>query len=71
MMIGTWLRRRSFEDDQVEAVLVEALQCLMPVGRRGDVIAVFSQRIAEQGLNGLLVVNKKDSRRSVRHLTQD
>ena len=81
MMIGTWLWRRSWpadfdpvelgqhqvEDDEVEARLGEALQRFAAVERRGDVVAVLAQRVAEQGLHRLLVVDEQYPRGPVGH----
>ena len=81
MMIGTWLRERSWrqtstpvqlgqhqvEDDQVEAAFVEALQRFAAVEGRGDVVAVLAQRVAEQGLDRLLVVDEQDAGGPVGH----
>ena len=80
-MIGTWLRERSWrqtstpsqlgqhqvEDDEVEARLVEALQRFVAVVGGGHVVAVLAQRIAEQRLNRLLVVDEEYARRPIGH----
>jgi hypothetical protein len=55
------LGQHQVEDDQVEAPLLEAPQRLPAVQRRGDVVAVLPQRVAEQRLNRLLVVDEEDA----------
>ena len=74
MMIGTWLRLRSrrhtsipsilrqhhVEDDEVEALLGEAVERLAAVERRDDLVALLAKRVGEQGLNRLLVVDEQD-----------
>ena len=75
MMIGTALRLRSrrqtsspsmlrqhhVEHDEVERLLVEALQRLAPVGRLDDLVALLPQRVGEQRLDRLLVVDEQDA----------
>ena len=77
MMIGTWLRLRirrqtsipsSFgqhdvEDDEVEPLLGEPVERIAAVLGRDHVVALLAQRIAEQGLNRLLVVDEQDAGR--------
>src|SRR6185312_1246110 len=56
------------EDDQVEAAFVEALQGFGAVQRRGDVIALLAQRVAEQRLYRLLVIDEKNAGGPIRHI---
>ena len=81
MMIGTWLRRAQppadlepvelrqhhVEHDEVEPLLGEALQRLAAVEGRHHLVAVLAQRVGEQRLDGLLVVDEQDPRLSSRH----
>ena len=76
MMIGTELRLRSrrqtsspsilrqhqVEHDEIERLLVEPLERLASVGGLDDVVALLAQRIGEQRLNRLLVVDEQDAR---------
>ena len=75
-MIGTELRLRSrrhtsspstfgqhqVEHHEVERLLVEAVERLLAVGGLHDVVAVLAQRIGEQRLDRLLVVDEQDAR---------
>ena len=75
MMIGTELRLRSrrqtsspsilrehqVEHDEVERLLVEAVERLAAVGGLHDVVALLAQRIRQQRLDRLLVVDEQDA----------
>ena len=56
------------EHDEVERRLAEARQRLPAVDRLHDLVAVLAQRVAEQRLDRLLVVDEQDAGRSVEHL---
>ena len=74
MMIGTALRARiwrqtskpsSFgqhhvEHDEVERAVAEALERLLPVDGGNHLVALLAQRIREQLLDRLLVVDQED-----------
>jgi hypothetical protein len=74
MMIGTALRllaadleavdlrQHQVEHDEVERLLLEAVEGLAPVGRQDDVIALLAQRVRQQRLNRLLIVDEQDAR---------
>jgi len=55
------------EHDQVERLLAEAGERLAAVGRAHDLVTVLAQRVAQQRLDGLLVVGQQDAQRAVGH----
>ncbi len=81
MMIGTWLRaaqaaadldpvelrQHDVEDDEVEPLLGEAIERLAAVAGGDHLVSVLAQRIPEQGLNGVLVVDEEDPRAHLLH----
>jgi hypothetical protein len=62
------LREHHVEHDEVELTLLEALQRLPPGGRGNHFVPLLAERIGEERLDGLLVVDQKDPRRFTRHL---
>ena len=61
-------RHHHVEHDEVEGRLAEARQRLAAVDRLHDLVAVLAQRIAEQRLDRLLVVDQQDAGWAVDHL---
>jgi len=55
------LRKHYVEHDEVERLLVEAVERLASVGCLHDVVALLAQRIGEQCLDRLLVVDQQDA----------
>ena len=54
------LRQHDVEDDEVDCVLLEALECLLAVARLHDVKALALEGIREELLDRLLVVDEQD-----------
>ena len=54
-------RQHQVEHDEVERLLVEALERLAAVGGLDDVVALLAQRIGEQRLDRLLIVDEQDA----------
>src|ERR1700722_5277366 len=54
-------RQHQVEHDEVERLLVEALQRLAAVGRLHHVVALLPQWVGEQGLDRLLIVDEQDA----------
>ena len=81
MMIGTWLRgaqpaadldpvelrQHDVEDDEVEALRGEPVERLAAVARGDDVVALLAQRIGQERLDRLLVVDEQDPSRGFGH----
>ena len=60
-------RQHDVEDDEVDVLLREALERLVAVARLHDAISVPLERVGEQRLDRVLVVDEEDGRRGVRH----
>ena len=56
------LRQHQVQHDEVERLLLEALERLPAVGRLDDVVALLAQRVGEQRLDRLLIVHEQDAR---------
>ena len=56
-------RQHHVEDDEVELLLGEAVERLAAVAGRDHLVALLAQRVGEQRLHGLLVVDEQDSSR--------
>ena len=81
MMIGTWLRARIRRQTSTPSSLGsirsrmtrskrslgEAQQRILAVERGYDLVSVLSQRIAEKGLDRLLIVHEQDSGGALGH----
>ena len=50
------------EHDEVERLLLEAIERLTAVGRLHDLVALLAQRVGEQRLDRLLIVHEQDAR---------
>ena len=83
-MIGTWLRaaepaadldpvelgHHHVEHDEVEALLGEAVERLAAVARGDDLVALLAERVRQQRLDRLLVVDEQDASRGLTHAEQ-
>ena len=61
------LREHDVEDDEVEPLLGEAVEGLLPVHGADHLIPLLAERVGEKRLHGLLVVHEQDPRLSSRH----
>ena len=54
------LRQHDVEDDEIDLLVGEALQCLLAVARLDDAVAVALERIREELLDRVLVVDEQN-----------
>ena len=60
-------RKHDVEHHQIESLLGETVERLAAVVRRHHLEAVLAERVGEQGLHRVLVVDEQDAGRSLRH----